>query len=803
MLLAAAALALGATLLCLVGGAAWLRLTSPDQPRAYAALASRWGGVGGGGWILDSAWHRAPPSLGEERWHASFEDDRPVRLERRRWDGALADDDGAPVIIEQRFDEGLATEVVERGRDGRLLRRIAVSCQRAEDGTICLRRFLDPEGAPAVDPELGVPVEEQHLDAAGRVVQRRGLAADATTPAAFRDGSDGHSFTTDLLGARAEEVHLDATGSIADDAEGCARWSFHRVPALDTFAAQLGRQRLLESAAFSADGTPAPCLDGAARVDHSPTLTRIEALALPGPLAHWEIVERSAWLDAEGKPTWNDQGFATRVVFAAPHATPLAGLGGASTAPDLPDDAWKADPLQPDRTVVTAWLDPAGLPVAHRGEAPLRRDRFAGALLLASERFDARGQPEVGADGWSRRLRAYSDGRPVLIVDLGPGGSPVRSQAGAAAVALRRQGGHVVERSWLDPNLLRTELDAGVSGERLQWHDDGRVEQRFVDADDRPASHLQLGYSAASLTLDVRGRVVSASYADAAGRAGRCDGVVREALDYDPWGQLSQRRVTTADGRPKTDRRGVAAVSLEHDREGRLTALRWRGLDDGPTAGPRGCAVELWRYGSGPDATEERCEDGAGQLVDDRSGVARVLRELDGQGRVVRVRWLDGRDQPVPGPDGATEDAPGYDDAGRVALRSLLLPGQDTPIRLRLERDALGHVVEEQVLEDSAPAGATTTRWRRHVRALDAHGHPVGERWLGSDDQPVAGPAGVFSVGRTLDVDGTVLSSRCYDVAGHGLARCPAALTRPGLRQRCRLDPTRLPLAPTDAEALP
>ncbi len=719
----------------------------------YLDVVPRNGGYAGNGWL--GTW-KVP---NRRHVRVTYEDGLPMRLEHR-WDGR-SDAGGEPQILEQTFDRfGRVLRVVFLDADGVEQHTELVSWSEDERGrAVARRRFVAPDGMPIPDPDLGVSVVEEILDARGFVAQRRHLD-EAGRPVPDRSGTYGVRQTRDRWGRLTERAWLGPEGQSIRNASGVAivrrRWlgPSHFGP---------GEERV-----YGPDGRPTHDADG----------------------IHLTMERHSFWPLTLGniQESWNP--LATTSTFD---------VDGRAVGDRLGIAVWRVRSWAEVPTVRT--FDALGRPAPGREGVPVIEPRSD-----SRRRLNAEGEPMVGDDGFAEwRQETLGDGA-VRKTFHGPDGSLVRRSDDGAAGYLDTTG----RRTCLGLDLQPSPCRAGwATREHVDDDVHGWSRVQYLDTEGQLTWHLGEQLAAKELKRDGRGRILTflrsapdGSLAEAPGRpahdqrtfdvAGNVverhvldaegdpimglDGYHRVEIDYDRGGrELGARFFDTEDRLVVPTHRGYATMVRRRDRFGRILEERYYDADDEPTV-VTGCARRQWARDPWGRVVRAECSDPTGAPAPGLDGAARVEYVRDSFGNVLEERrdghvWqhrYDHRHRRVR----TTTDAAGersvvervYDDANQLVE-------ERTPTQhVRFEHDAF-HRVEREIRDP----GPTISRrydamgllveersdppspWAVHRLQRDVYGRVTEERWLDESGEGIDGPDGWARLHRSYDERGEVV----------------------------------------------
>ncbi len=347
------------------------------------------------------------------------------------------------------------------------------------------------------------------------------------------------------------------------------------------------------------------------------------------------------------------------------------------------------------------------------------------------------GEPRASAEGiFGMDLELDARGLPRKVVYVGPEGGPARSPEGCLQV-------------------------------QRDYDDEGRELSSTCLGDDGRPVMTRHGFARLETTYDAVGNPTEIALLNEDGDP--IPEIARIQLAYSSRGDLVEQRFLTADDRPATAYQGNIAVRREVDERGLVVAETLLDQDESPMIGQSRFATRRFDFDPRTGALRTIEYFGQqGEKVRDAQGKAIHRYELDDRGQVIEERFEDEAGNLTPTTEGyarikrvySTEGMPTeaayFDSEGRPACT------QQGYARLQMEYDARGNLVRETFLDDAGEPVPGAGGFSGIRRVFGAGGQVLGERYLDRSGQLTAGTEGYARQTREYDERGNPLRIEYY-----------------------------------------
>lgn len=566
--------------------------------------------------------------------------------------------------------------------------------------------FQDHLGQPQSGPD-GQYGEAREYDARGLVKRKTSLTA-AGNPMVDNAGNSTLDIEYDALGADVKLTALVLTNLTAPGRPVMLKSGFHQaVYVNDEFG------NCIEQKYFDLQGKPVLLREGYARVEsqydnHGNVITKL-------------------FFDAEGKPTldvsnhkhrltmsYDERGNMTNWVMFDTTGRPAVTESGFGQVVSRFNER--------DQEIEKAYLDSAGKLVrVTGGYARLTRRFDDRGRVIEEAYFDEAGRPRGGAARYARRTFAYDErGNVTNEAFFDAVGKPMRGANNFASMTASYD-----ERG-------------------------NRIEEAYFDESGQPVRHKN-GYAKLVKRYDARGNAIEESNFDENGGAIRIeDGYSRRTMRYDERNNKIEEAYFNEQGQPVASAEGYTRKALAYDERGNVVEEAYLDKTDKGNAMEANTAngdARLGSSGGGPIGRAFRLN---GQLVNSKSGYARVVTRYDDSDKWIEAQYFDiYGNLRAPG-DGVATVRARYD-ARRQQIEQSAFDDAGKPMnfsggfaRLTKGFDERGNQTERACFNvEGQPTLEKSTGAHKWVKSFDHRGNWTNWLYLGLDGKPIMGSNGL------------------------------------------------------------
>ena len=439
--------------------------------------------------------------------------------------------------------------------------------------------------------------------------------------------------------------------------------------------------------------------------------------------------------------------------------------------------SWRATYLESGEKGEEIWLDRNGEPVINRdlGYAKVTREADGMGNIIRESYYDEYGDPVMLPDGYAAIEREYNALlQKVEERYLDENGKEVlTSVPGYASVQYTYDDlGLVSTERYFGPDGNRIALESGVSGYDTVYADPyKKVEERWLDENDRPIINSEKGYAHVYRELDKAGNIVKVSFYDEEDDPVMAGGFAIVTREYDRNGNLCLESYFDVNGDPVALADGYCAVGFTYDSEGNKLTERYYDKNGRLIENARGYAGVDRTYDKYGNVIREAFINDEGELAENGIGFAVVTRLFDRAGHKLEEAYFNAQGYPFyPADRGYARVRYVYDNAGNITFARYFGRKND-------RRDLGGYSgyqakwvngrrVMEAFLNEKDQLSVNEERGFALVyHDFDEDGNEIATRYYDEKRKPVEAE-GAAQILRTFDEAGNVTAEKKYDADG-------------------------------------